>query len=260
MVLKYSEETIEEIFSSKEFLNCFEEHHNNKNKVQLISFLNNIETNKKYYKMGIQKNKRFKRIENEDTLYIKKINSLINKLTEDTYENIIKEVLPLLKRHILSYIIENIIEKSLLHHIYIELYVKLLNNINKKLNINILLNKEIETKYRTLMSTKIKDETYDDLCEKNNNLDKITGLSILISHLENVIKINNDSKIIINDLLQKINYDDLDNLFKIIVCIYNILKNNTSIKILYEKKLNEIMQNKKINSRIKFKIMDILDI
>ena len=73
MVLRYSEQTIEEIFSSKEFTNCFEEHYSNKNKDQLISFLNNIETNKKYYKMGIQKNKRFKRVENDDTICIKKI-------------------------------------------------------------------------------------------------------------------------------------------------------------------------------------------
>ena len=32
MVLRYSEQTIEEIFSSKEFTNCFEEHYSNKNK------------------------------------------------------------------------------------------------------------------------------------------------------------------------------------------------------------------------------------
>ena len=259
MVLKYSEQTIEEIFSSKEFLNCFEEHYSNKNKDQLITFLNNIETNKKYYKMGIQKNKRFKRIENDDTLCIKKINSLINKLTEDTCENIIKAIIPLLKSQILSYIIENIIEKSLMHHIYIKLYVKLIYNINKKFNIYILLNKEIETKYLKLLNFKINGETYDDLCEKNNNLDKMSGLSILITHLEKENKINNGSQKIINDLLKKINYNDLDNLFKIIVCIYNILKINTSLKEKYIDKLNEI-KNNKINSRIKFKIMDILDI
>ena len=259
MVLKYSEQTIEEIFSSKEFLNCFEEHYSNKNKDQLITFLNNIETNKKYYKMGIQKNKRFKRTENDDTLCIKKINSLINKLTEDTCENIIKDIIPLLKSQILSYIIENIIEKSLMHHIYIKLYVKLIYNINKNFNIYILLNKEIETKYLKLLNFKINGETYDDLCEKNNNLDKMSGLSILITHLEKENKINNGSQKIIDDLLKKINYNDLDNLFKIIVCIYNIFKINTSLKEKYIDKLNEI-KNNKINSRIKFKIMDILDI
>ena len=259
MVLRYSEQTIEEIFSSKEFVNCFEEHYSNKNKDQLISFLNNIETNKKYYKMGIQKNKRYKRVENDDTVCIKKINSLINKLTEDTCENIIKEIIPLLKSQILSYIIENIIEKSLMHHIYIDLYVKLIYNIGINFNIYILLNKEIETKYTKLLNFKIEGETYDDLCNKNNNLDKMSGLSILITHLEKENKINNGSQKIINDLLKKINYNDLDNLFKIISCIYNIFKINTSLKEKYIDKLNEI-KNNKINSRIKFKIMDILDI
>ena len=259
MVLRYSEETIEEIFSSKEFVNCFEEHYSNKNKDQLISFLNNIETNKKYYKMGIQKNKRFKRVENDDTICIKKINSLINKLTHDTCENIIKEIIPLLNPQILSYIIEKIIEKSLMHHIYIDLYVKLIYNIGKNFNIYILLNKEIETKYTQLLNFKIDGETYDDLCNKNNNLDKMSGLSILITHLEKENKINNGSQKIIDDLIQKINYNDLDNLFKIIVCIYNIFKINTSLKEKYLDKLNEI-KNNKINSRIKFKIMDILDI
>ena len=87
----------------------------------------------------------------------------------------------------------------------------------------------------------------------------MSGLSILITHLEKENKINNGSQKIIDDLLKKINYNDLDNLFKIIVCIYNILKINTSLKEKYIDKLNEI-KNNKINSRIKFKIMDILDI
>ena len=113
MVLRYSEQTCEEIFSSKEFLNCFEEHYTNKNKEQLISFLNNIDTNKKYYKMGIHKNKRFKRVENTDTTNIKSINSLLNKLTTENYKIIIQDILKLVQSHILTYIIENIIQIQL---------------------------------------------------------------------------------------------------------------------------------------------------
>jgi len=167
MVLRYSEETTEEIFSSKEFLNCFEENYSNKNKEQLISFLNNIETNKKYYKMGIHKNKRYKRVENEDTILIKNINSLLNKLTYENYNSINNEILNLVKSHILTYIIENIVQKSLLHHIYIELYVKLINMINKKFNINILLNKELEKIYSNLLNEQNNTETYEGLCNKN---------------------------------------------------------------------------------------------
>ena len=111
--------------SSKTFLDTYNKIYT-KSKNQLTNFLNNIETNKKYYKLGINK-KKFRRVENNDTVSIKQINSLINKITEDNYINIIKEILPLLKPHYLSYVIENIVEKSLMHHIYIHLYVKLLN-------------------------------------------------------------------------------------------------------------------------------------
>ncbi len=259
MVLRYSEQTCEEIFSSKEFLNCFEEHYTNKNKEQLISFLNNIDTNKKYYKMGIHKNKRFKRVENTDTTNIKTINSLLNKLTTDNYKIIIQDILKLVQSHILTYIIENIIQKSLLHHIYIELYVELLNSINEKHNINFLLNKILNKIYNNLINEKTNSETYEDLIKKNNNLDTISGLSILITHLEKKNNIQNNSKKIINDLLEKVDYNDLDNLYKIILCIYNIIKINTLLKNTYSQKL-DIIKSNKINSKIKFKIMDIQDI
>ena len=71
MVLHYDEQTCEEIFSSKQFIDSFNKRYTNDNKQKLISFLDNIETNKKYYKMGIHKNKKFKRVENNDTLIIK---------------------------------------------------------------------------------------------------------------------------------------------------------------------------------------------
>lgn len=259
MVLRYSEQTCEEVFSSKEFLNCFERNYTNKNKEQLISFLNNIDTNKKYYKMGIHKNKRFKRVENIDTTNIKSINSLLNKLTTENYKIIIQDILKLVQSHILTYIIENIIQKSLLHHIYIELYVELLNSINEKHNINFLLNKELNKIYTNLINEKNNSETYENLIKKNNNLDTISGLSILITHLEKKNNIQNNSKKIINDLLEKVDYNDLDNLYKIILCIFNIIKINTSLKSEYSDKLDLIKSNK-INSKIKFKIMDIQDI
>ena len=71
--------------------------------------------------------------------------------------------------------------------------------------------------------------------------------------------IQNNSEKIINDLLEKVDYNDLDNLYKIILCIYNIIKINTLLKNEYSQKLNIIKSNK-INSKIKFKIMDIQDI
>jgi len=257
MVLRISTETIEDLFSSKEFQNCFEETY--KENKDLLDFLNNIETNKKYYKLGIHKNKRYRKNENNDTTNIKKINSLLNKITFDNYENICNEIIPLLKKPILSYILENIIEKSLLHHIYIELYVKFINTMKGKYDINIILNKEITNKYNNLLNEKIDGDSYEDLCKKNNNIDKLGGLTILISYLEKDNEINTNSKKIIDDLLSQINYDNLEEIYKIIGCLYNIFKINKEVVEEYSDKLNEI-KNNKINSKIKFKIMDILDI
>ena len=259
MVLKYSEETIDDLISSKEFLNCFEENYNNEKKNSLIVFLNNIETNKKYYKLGIHKSKRFRKNENSDTIMIKNINSLLNKITFDNYDKICSEIQPLIKKHTLPYNLENIIEKSLLHHIYIELYVQFINKIKESFNINDILNKELTKKYNSLINEKIEGNTYEDLCKKNNNLDKLSGLTILISYLEKNNTIICNSEKIINELLNEVNYDNLEYIYKMITCLFNIFKINKDLVKIYSDKLNEI-KNNKINSKIKFKIMDIFDI
>ena len=85
--------------------------------------------------MGISRNKKFKRKENTDTLTIKEINSLLNKLTYQNKNENIEKINTLIKPQFFKYIIENIIEKSLLHHIYIELYVELLNSISKNMTL-----------------------------------------------------------------------------------------------------------------------------
>ena len=260
MVLRLNIKTTEDFLSSEKFINTFNESYTNKSKNNLITFLNNIETNKKYYKLGINK-KKFKRSENNDTVSIKQINSLINKITDDNYINIINQILPLLKKHYLTYIIENIIEKSLMHHIYIHLYVNLLNDINNKFNIEFLLNKEINSIYTKLMNpiNKMNGETYEDLCNKNNNLDKLCGLSLLISNLEQNIKIDNNTNVITSDLIKNVDHNNLDYIYKILLCIQNIFSINKSLLNQYINDLNKI-KNNKINSKIKFKIMDILDI
>ena len=141
--------------------------------------------------------KKFRRVENNDTVSIKQINSLINKITEDNYINIIKEILPLLKPHYLSYVIENIVKKVYGIIFMIHLYVKLLNDINNQNDIRILLNRELNSSYKKLIENNITGNTYEDLCNKNNKLDKLSGLSILISNLEKNISIENNTDIII---------------------------------------------------------------
>ena len=257
MVLHYTEQTCEEVFSSEKFNSLY--HNNSYKNNELKKFLNNIETNKKYYKMGISKNKKFKRKENTDTLIIKEITSLLNKLNYENKNENIEKINISLKPQFLKYIIENVIDKSLLHHIYIEVYVELLNIISKTYNINEILNTMIDKYYNLLVNEENTVDTYENLIKKNNNLDKLCGLGIIVGYLERTHKLNKDSRFIINDLLKNIDYTDTDNLYKRIICIFNVIKVNPSIRDLFYDELNDIKKNE-IPSKVKFKIMDIFDI
>ena len=257
MVLHYKEQTCEEIFSSEKFNNLYDDNSYKNN--QLKKFLNNIETNKKYYKMGISRNKKFKRKENTDTLIIKEITSLLNKLIYENKNENIEKINISLKPQFLKYIIENVIDKSLLHHIYIELYVELLNIISKTYDINDILNTMIDKYYNTLVNEENSVDSYENLIKKNNNLDKLCGLGIIVGYLEKTHNLNKDSQYIISDLIKNIDYSDTDNLYKRIICIFNVIKVNPCIRDLFYDELNDIKKNK-IPSKVKFKIMDIFDI
>ena len=67
-------EKVIDLFESPSFQGSFEEYKSkNKQEIQkLINFLDSIETNKKYYRIGVQKNKKYRKTQNEDTEDIKK--------------------------------------------------------------------------------------------------------------------------------------------------------------------------------------------
>ena len=187
-------------------------------------FLNSIETNKKYYKMGISRNKKFKRKENTDTLTIKEINSLLNKLTYQNKNENIEKINTLIKPQFFKYIIENVIDKSLLHHIYIELYVELLNSISNKYDIYDILNTMIDKYYNSLVNEENTEDSYENLIKRNDNLDKLCGLVIIVGYLEKTHKLNINSQFIINDLIKNIDYKDTDNLYKELFVSLMLLK------------------------------------
>ena len=209
--------------------------------------------------MGISRNKKFKRKENTDTLTIKEINSLLNKLTYQNKNENIEKINTLIKPQFFKYIIENVIDKSLLHHIYIELYVELLNSISNKYDIYDILNTMIDKYYNSLVNEENTEDSYENLIKKNDNLDKLCGLVIIVGYLEKTHKLNINSQFIIDDLIKNIDYKDTDNLYKRIICIFNVIKVNPSIRDLFYDELNDIKKNK-IPSKVKFKIMDIFDI
>ena len=252
-----SYEDFKKELKSDEFINY---NNINKKKIEcLINFLDDIDINKNYYKLGIKKNKRYKNYKNNiinDTIEIKNIINTLNKLTLQNYESIINDF-NFNNENILPLIVENIIEKSLIHHKYIEIYIKFLIKLNEKYNIIKIINKYIEKYKNKLFNYKNNTSTYNDLCEKNINLNNIIGFSIFLTYLEKNEIINDINKIIIENIINKINIDNVDDLYNIIVCIFNIQKIKGHIDEVYITKLNDIKNN--VPSKIKFKIMDIIE-
>jgi len=254
-------ERVIDLFQSSSFKGTFEEYKSkNEGDIQkLIKFLDSIETNKKYYRMGVQKNKKYKKVHNEDTEDIKNINSLVNKLTENNFDIIRDSIVKLInKEHLIPYIIETIIEKSILHHRYVHLYVSILKEIKNKNKVTIIINgcdKHYDNFFNKFTMT---GNTYEDLCKRNKNIDNIIGLSILITHLEKEGIISNYVEKVLDPFMEKIDTVGEEELFKMLTSFYNISQlYYEEIPLKYKGKLIQLKEKK--TAKIKFKIMDILD-
>lgn len=259
-----SYEFIKEILESDDFLSEYSNYIKLNKRDDVITFLDNIETNKKYYRMNINKNKRYKKEVAEDTSTIKEINSLVNKITDMNYEKIKPLIIEKIKsEHLIPYLIENICDNSILHHKYISLYVGILKEIKSDSKSKIIL--KICNKYHSKFFDKkegsVGGMTYQELCSKNKNIDNIIGLSLFITYLEkenilvnyidNILKPYMDNILII---------EDDSEIYKMILSFYNISQihyEDKNIPEIYVSKLNELKSKTK-SSKIKFKIMDIL--
>ena len=230
----------------------------NKKEIDKLSdFLDSIETNKKYYRIGVQKNKKYRKKQNADTEDIKNINSLVNKLTENNFSNIKSDILNHIKKeHLIPYIIENILEKSILHHRYTHLYVSILKEIEARNKIRIITQK-CDTYYEKFFNAEITGNTYEDLCKRNKNIDNIIGLSILITHLEKEGILKNYVEKVLDPFMEKVHHTGDEELFKMLTSFYNISQLYYDvIPEKYKIELNKLKNEK--NAKIKFKIMDIL--
>ena len=255
-----SYELVIDLFQTSSFKEDYEVYKSNNKKIinVLVDFLDSIETNKKYYRIGVQKNKKYRKKQNEDTEYLKNINSLVNKITENNFLVIKTEIINLFhKEHLIPYIIETIIEKSILHHRYVHLYVSILKDIQCKNKIKII--SQMCDKYYDNFFNKftVSGKTYEDLCKKNKNIDNIIGFSILITHLEKENILSNYVEKVLDPFMEKIDKTSDEELYKMLTSFYNISE-------LYYEEIPEKYKEKLIllkvtkGSKIKFKIMDIL--
>lgn len=230
---------------------------NKKDIDKLSDFLDSIETNKKYYRIGVQKNKKYRKKQNADTEDIKNINSLVNKLTKNNFPNIKSNILNHIKKeHLIPYIIENILEKSILHHRYTHLYVSILKEIEAINKIRIITQK-CDKYYEKFFNAEITGNTYEDLCLRNKNIDNIIGLSILITHLEKEGILKNYVEKVLDPFMEKVHHTGDEELFKMLTSFYNISQlYYDEIPEKYKVELHKLKNEK--NAKIKYKIMDIL--
>lgn len=254
-------EKVIDLFQTSSFKEGFEEYKSKNTKAinDITDFLDSIETNKKYYRIGIQKNKKYRKKQNEDTEDIKNINSLVNKLTENNFKVIKNEISTLInKEHLIPYIIETVIEKSILHHRYIKLYVSVLKDIDSKNKIRIITQKCDKYYDDFFNKFKVESSNYENLCKRNKNIDNIIGLSILITYLEKENILLNYVEKVLDPFMEKVEETNEEELFKMLTSFYNISQlYYEEIPEKYKEKLIKLKEGK--SHKIRFKIMDILN-
>ena len=254
-------ENFDNIINCKNFLIEYEKYKNKINYDKLILFLDNLDNNKNYYHLTINKKKIYKKSENNDTIVLKQINNCINKITDETFDNIINDFIKLIKdkEYLYSIIIENIIETSIMNPMYVCNYIKLLKIFDNSQEIE----KYCKKYYNLFFNEKIKnsESKYLKLCNINKRTDNIIGFSIFISYLENELIISGYIKKIIDNFFNEKFINKLDDIefYQYLLSIETIFNNHKDkLNDTYIMRLNEIKKNTK-SSKIRFKIMDILD-
>jgi len=254
-------EVIKAYLDSEEFLHLYENYLKKKNN-NVLSFLDNIDLNKKYYRMNINKNKKYAKVITKDTSAIKEINSMINKITNKNYETLKKQIIEKINvDHIIPYIIQQLTESSMKHHIYIPYYVGVLKEIKspKKSLILLKLCNKHYTEFFYEDEKKSQDKTaYEKLCENNKNIDNIIGFSLFISYLEKEGIIEDYIEKVLDPFMNHLSFKDDVELFKMLVSFESISEIHYQI---IPKRYQTILQEIKLkttSAKIKFKIMDIL--
>ena len=262
MIEDLSEKEIVDLLSSKEFIDEYESYEDNMDVVSLRNFFDDIETNKNYFRLNVKKSRKYNN-KNNDTDIIKSINSNINKCTDNNYVEIIELIINDINKneHLLSFVIESILEKSIMHTTYVHIYVKILNEINNHNNILRIMNNTLNKYYKFIFdhNDEKTDNIYDNLCNENKRTDNMIGYLMLMTYLDKDKLICDKINGLINNTVENILDKDNDEIFKLLNCIYNI-------GIISTEYINDHMvvlkrlKDKKYNSKVRCKVMDIDDL
>lgn len=264
MVTHYDIDNISKIIKSNEFISNYNKYYlDNQKNINIKLFLEKIKKNKNYYKLNITPIQNINK-DLVDINIIKSINNNINKITQKNKDIIFKDILSKITNVETAKIVVNIlIDCIIINSSFSDLYIELLKNINieYKIDFNSLIDKFHNLLYKNHKDDEIKNY-YTLLCEKNKCIDYSIGYSILVTKLENTNMIENKINNLIIELLEKINLQNEEDLYKYILCIFNIIKLKKDNKDMFEEvknRLDDISKNIN-NKKIQFKIMDINDV
>jgi len=256
-MIHYTSDQINHIFESEEFNTNYIEYRKTID-TNFLKFLDLIDINKNYYKLHVS-TKKYKNL-SEDSINIKEINGLLNKVAEKNYKEYSKKIVIILKKdvNILSFFIDSIVEKCILQNTYLQYYIYILVTIKSNIDITTLLEKTLIKYYNILNENSKETELYKILCENNRKIDNYIGYCRMITQMEmnDIVsdKLNNLIDYIFNEIGSDTNED---NIYKYINCLYEIIKINNNYKNIIMGKLENY---KSPNKKIKFKIMDMSDL
>lgn len=266
-VISYSNKELDIIIKSDNFQNKLLKYKqmNNDKISYLKDTINSVKENKTYLRFSSsRKNENL----SQSDIFLKNINSILNKLTECTKINLMKELSEILKNNekYIELFYEDILFKCIDTPMNCKLYVLCIQelsflNINLhesqyKMKLDKLYDKVININKDTNMTE------YKELCFKNKIIDNTINYSKLITYLDIYDIYSHNLIEMINKMVNSINisnksdenYKYISNLYE----IFTILQNKYNILEDCKEKLIEY--SKILNSKNKFKLLDIIDL
>ena len=103
------------------------------------------------------------------------------------------------------------------------------------------------------------DNIYDNLCNENKRTDNMIGYLMLMTYLDKYKLICDKINGLINNTVENILDKENDEIFKLLNCIQNICKVSKDYIINYIETIKQL-KDKKYNSKVRCKVMDIEDL
>jgi len=209
---------------------------------------------------------------NDDEIEVFKhdLNGCLNKLSLGNFEHLYPKISELMEKYDnWEYFIEQLFNKSIIQPIFCPIYVKLLKKTNNTDMIMELLESKIKSYEEILSNTQIRDNSelnYDEFCQNNKNKIIKGGYSQFIGELY-MFDLCKYKRILtnINLFVKNIENND-DTIEDNIICLDKLSRTITSAMNIHDKdrlkkSINSIIKtNVSISKRLKFKLMDLLDI